>query len=171
MTGRTLRLIDEIIAHAEQRGLTQKKLAQRAGVSEAGLSRMKKRGSGQLEAIERLASAAGMRVVAQPNVSGAAVAPGVAVDSTHQQSQRFRDKYRSLVFSNSNAPDAVYMRRALLAPRFPMLLDAALEFGLPTLENEWATLKTEASREVTRASPSTDRILVTLRRGYEQASA
>ncbi|WP_158906697.1 helix-turn-helix transcriptional regulator [Burkholderia sp. L27(2015)] len=170
MTGRTLRLIDEIIAHAEQQGLTQKKLAQRAGISEAGLSRMKKRGSGQLEAIERLANAAGMHVVAQSYVS-AAVAPGVAVDSTHQQSRRFRDKYRSLVFSNSNAPDTVYMRRALLAPRFPMLLDAALEFGLPTLENEWATLKIEASREVTRASASTDRILMTLRRGYEQASA
>ncbi len=88
-----------------------------------------------------------------------------------QQSQRFRDKYRWLVFSNSSAPDAVYMRRALLAPRFPMLLDAALEFGLPTLEAEWAKLKIEVSKEVARALPETGRILVTLRRGYEQASA
>jgi len=62
-------VIDAIILHAKKtHGWSQRELAERAGLTQEGLSRTKKSG-GRLDTIERLAAAAGMRVIAIPDDS------------------------------------------------------------------------------------------------------
>lgn len=62
--------------------------------------------------------------------------------------QPFRDRYRSLVWSNPDADDSIYLRRALLQPTFQMLLDGAVEFGLPRLEQESEPLSVATLDEI-----------------------
>src|ERR1700730_4730489 len=53
----------------------------------------------------------------------------------------FWKKYPGLVWSNRQAGDDVRIRAALMKPRFPVLLDIAVTFGLERLEQEWAILR------------------------------
>ena len=69
------------------------------------------------------------------------------------------------------APDEVWLRAALLHPRFEWLLAAALETGLPALFREWAALEIEGTEEARRAAPITRRILEHLEEGARRASA
>lgn len=55
-----------------------------------------------------------------------------------------------LVWSNPQASDAVHIRAALVRPRFHLLLDIAMEFGLPRLRAEWNILQTDDTPEVKR---------------------
>ena len=87
-----------------------------------------------------------------------------------ERHQTFREKYGvALAWSNSQASNDVLIRRALVAPRFQVLLDAALEFGIDKLSAEWALLREEGSSETLRAAPVTERILRHIREGYKQA--
>jgi hypothetical protein len=55
-------LIAQIVESAHTKGSNQKTLAARAGLTEETLSRMKKRGSGNITLVANLAKAAGMRL-------------------------------------------------------------------------------------------------------------
>jgi hypothetical protein len=85
-------------------------------------------------------------------------------------SQTFREKYKALVWSNPNASPEVFVRKALLRSDFSVLLDAAVEFGVPFLQEQWRVLVLENSNAVARASPVTTRMLGNLIYGYQQAS-
>ena len=54
-------LIARIVETAHAKGLNQKALATRGGITQEALSRMKKRGSGNFTLVARLARAAGTR--------------------------------------------------------------------------------------------------------------
>jgi transcriptional regulator with XRE-family HTH domain len=156
-------VVSDILAAAQAKKMGQRDLAAKAGLSAEGLSRLKKRGSARLNVIENLARAAGVRlsVVAEDTLRAPASPP--AVQTT------FRQKYRHLIWSDSKAPDILFVRRALLQPNFPMLLDATVEFGLPTIEREWDALEAEGTQEARLAAPITARILRHIRHGYEQS--
>lgn len=83
----------------------------------------------------------------------------------------FRTRHRSLVWSNPNASDATFIRHALLQPRFTVLLDGAVTFGMDVLNPEWNILLADDGEEVRRATPVTQRMLKNIQNGYEQATA
>jgi hypothetical protein len=76
-----------------------------------------------------------------------------------------------LVWSNPNASDSVWLRRALLRPRFEQLLEIAVEFGLARLWEEWQALQGEGLPEIERARPLVERILRHIEEGFARASA
>ena len=80
-------------------------------------------------------------------------------------------KHPGLVWSNPAADDAVYIRAALVRPRFGRILDIALEFGLDRVCAEWSELKRDDTREVARAREPVERILAHIRKGFELASS
>jgi hypothetical protein len=83
----------------------------------------------------------------------------------------FWSKHRGLVWSNPAASDSVYLRAALLRPRFRLLLDIALEFGIERLRSEWKELQTDNTREVVRAHAPVERILKHIEKGFALAAA
>jgi transcriptional regulator with XRE-family HTH domain len=190
----SLSILSDILRAAKARGLSQKTLAGRAGISEESLSRMKKRGSTRVDILSRLASAVGISIVSVSAGTAAALRPPVVGDSTaplasvvelrplHPPStidetpprsrapRSFRERHPELAWSNSKASDEVYIRGALLEPRFHTLLDAAKTFGLAQLDREWALLAAEASPQARRAAVTTERTLRNLHNGYEQAA-
>lgn len=155
-------LILQILASAQAAGLHQKALAEKTGIKEETISRIKKRGTGHFDIIAKLAQAAG-----SPLCLGSSVqAPRFAV-----KPKSFRDKYAvQLAWSNKRAPDEMLIRRALVKPGFVLLLDAAIEFGLEHLLTVWAQLVAEGSEEVMQAAPVTGRILQHIQHGYQQAT-
>ena len=154
-------LIDQIISAAHVRGLNQTALAARAGVPKETLSRAKKRGSAGLDIVRALARAAGVDLGIVPAAPSSRSAPAAT----------FRERHRLLAWSNPGASPAVLLRRALVAPEFGTLLDAALEFGVDEVIREWERLKSSGDPEAKRAAPITDRILRNIRHGYQQAAA
>jgi len=83
----------------------------------------------------------------------------------------FWKKHREVVWSNPAADDSVHMRAALVRPRFSLLLDIALEFGLERLRSEWTELQKDETREIERARPSVERILEHIEKGFAIADA
>ena len=83
----------------------------------------------------------------------------------------FWSKHRGLVWSNAAAGDSVHIRAALLRPRFHLLLDVALEFGLERLRMEWRELQTDNTQEVSRARGPVERILTHIEKGFALAAA
>lgn len=153
-------LIDQIISAAQARGINQTTLAARAGVPKETLSRAKKRGSAGLDMVQALARAAGVSIGIVPT----APSPRSALPT-------FRERNRLLAWSKPGASSTVLLRRALVAPEFSTLLDAALEFGVDAVVQEWESLKSSGDPEAKRAAPITDRILRNIRHGYQQAAA
>lgn len=158
-------LISQILAVARSRGINQKALAERIGVREETLSRMKKRGSARLSFVETLAEAAG--------VSLGLLTPGghPALSRPSSSSTSFQEKHRTLAWSNPKASRTLLLRRALVMPEFQTLLDASLEFGVGAVAAEWESLKTSGDPEVIRAQPITERLLRNIAHGYHQATA
>jgi len=155
-------IISRIVEVAHAKGFTQKTLAARAGITEETLSRMKKRGSGNLGLVSKLARAVGLRL---------GLVDSLAVPRRIQRHGSFRDKYAvALAWSNKDAPNDVLIRRALVRPRFQVLLDAAVEFGVDKLTAEWEHLKAEGSSEVMKVCATTDRILKHINDGYRQTT-
>ncbi len=155
-------IIAQIVETAHAKGLTQKTLAARAGITEETLSRMKKRGSGNLELVSNLASAVGLRLELVDSIGAA---------RRIRRHGSFRDKYAvALAWSNKSASDDVLIRQALIKPQFQMLLDAAVEFGVIRLITEWKRLKDERSLDVMKICATTDRILKHINDGYRQAT-
>ena len=176
-------LVAVILAEAAARGISQKSLAASAGIPEETLSRMKRKPSVRSEALERLAKCAGLRLALLPASSalkGEDLEP-VSIEKTLTRASGasvaapartgFRQKYRKLVWSNPEAPAEVFVRQALLKPDFSVLLDAATEFGLDFVDQQWTLLQAEASQAAMRAAPVTQRMLRNIRHGYEQAGA
>lgn len=155
-------ILTRIIDAAHQNGLTQKVLAQRANIAEETLSRAKKRGAIQSDTLERLAAVAGISIdiATRPRPQPVSLPPA-----------SFRERYRDLVWSNTNAPDETYIRQALLKPRFMTLLDAAIEFGVERIEREWQLLKEVPEPQVSRVAPITEHIIDNIHNGYRQATA
>jgi len=156
-------LIDKVIEIAKKRGMRQKELAAAAGIAPEVLSRAKKKHIPS--SLEKLAKAAGahLDVIATPATSQS--------QSKKPAAATFRERHRTLVWSNPNVGDDIYIQRALLRSEFSVLLDAALEFGLPKVESEWKTLARQGGDEVIRSRSTTERILKHIRHGYEQVTA
>ncbi len=74
-------------------------------------------------------------------------------------------RHPGLVWSNSNAPKEVYIRKALLNPRFGQLLKLAREFGLDSLKLEWSNLSAQLPDEAHRVEAEVARILRNMERG------
>lgn len=83
----------------------------------------------------------------------------------------FQHRHPGLVWSNAQAGDAVVIRAALLQPRFPVLLDACLEFGLGRVREEWAVLAGEAAPETRRVEAEVTRLLRHIEEGFADAQA
>jgi hypothetical protein len=81
---------------------------------------------------------------------------------TQESPLTLNKRHPGLVWSNTNAPREIYLRKALLNPRFGQLLKLAQEFGLESLKREWSLLRTqspEESNEVEGAASEVNRIL------------
>lgn len=155
-------LITEIIDFAHAQGISQKSLAARAGIAEETVSRAKKRGTAHLNVAESLAHAAGTKI--------GLVTPATA--RSRRCAMSFRDRYRvALAWSNMSVSNDTLVRRALVNPRFQVLLDAALEFGVDAVAAEWDRLKAEGDPDSTKVMDVTDRILGHIRDGYREAAA
>jgi len=83
----------------------------------------------------------------------------------------FWKRHRGLVWSNPAADDSVHIRAALVRPRFSLLLEVALEFGLERVRSEWTELQKDETREIARARPSVERILEHIEKGFTLAAA
>jgi hypothetical protein len=84
----------------------------------------------------------------------------------------FQKRHPGLVWSNSRAGDSVWIRAALMEPRFSTLLDACLEFGMERVRHEWAALKREPDdAEVAGIASEVDRILKNITEGFADAQA
>jgi hypothetical protein len=92
-------------------------------------------------------------------------------DATHTNIQTFRHKHKTLVWSNSKAPDRTLIMHALLRSEFAVVLDAAQAFGLDVLKQEWQILLAEGSAEVERVRERTEHILSNIEFGYRQAAS
>jgi hypothetical protein len=84
---------------------------------------------------------------------------------------KFWQKHCGLVWSNHDANDATHIRVALLRPRFSLLLEIALEFGLERVHREWLELQKDGTREVLRAREPVERILSNIEKGFSLATA
>ena len=92
--------------------------------------------------------------------------PDITLHLVSERHQEFWKKHPGLVWSNPEANDAVYIRAALLRPRFDRLLDIAVEFGLQRLRTEWSVLLIEDTPEAKRAHDSVERILINIEKGF-----
>lgn len=79
----------------------------------------------------------------------------------------FWAKHPGIVWSNRNASDAIYIRNALLRPKYHQLLEIAVHFGVARLEREWSVLLGHPLEDTTKVRKTVDRILSNIRRGYE----
>ncbi len=96
--------------------------------------------------------------------------PFVSLLLVSKPNVEFWQRHPALVWSNPAAGDAIRIRAALLCPRFSLLLDIAVEFGLDRLQQEWDFLQAEPTREVERARVPVQRILNNIEKGFASAS-
>ncbi|NDC39417.1 MAG: hypothetical protein EBZ48_15495 [Proteobacteria bacterium] len=68
-------------------------------------------------------------------------------------------RHPGLVWSNSRASKEIYLRKALLNPRFGQLLKLAQEFGIESLKQEWSLLKEQTPDDSGRVAAEVERIL------------
>jgi hypothetical protein len=85
--------------------------------------------------------------------------------------REFWRRHPGLVWSNPEADDATHIRAALVRPRFRVLLEIAVEFGLERLRGEWKDLCSAPTPEVVRATNAVERILANLEEGAARAAA
>jgi len=55
-------LLDQVLATAKAAGIDQRELAQRAGIRPETLSRLKRKGRGDLDTLDRMAQVVGLRL-------------------------------------------------------------------------------------------------------------
>lgn len=91
------------------------------------------------------------------------------VVSQIQPSASFASRHPELVWSNRQAEAPVWIRAALLKPRFHILLDAARCFGLDKVKEEWQVLVTENTLEASRVATDVDRMLRNIEWGFRNA--
>ena len=134
-------------------GLTQAETALKCGLSLSMLRRAESLGTIPLPQLLRLVDMIGCDLHLREK----------SLTTIPRQSENNLNKrHPGLVWSNSNAPREIYLRKALLNPRFGQLLKLAEEFGLESLKREWSLLRTqspEESNEVEGAASEVNRIL------------
>ncbi len=81
----------------------------------------------------------------------------------------FRLRHPGLVWSNSRASDTIWIRAALLRPRFHTILDACLEFGLDRVRDEWNAVVRENTAEPPRLASEVNRMLQHIAEGFADA--
>jgi hypothetical protein len=84
---------------------------------------------------------------------------------------KFWARHPGLVWSNPQAEDTVYIRAALVRPRFRQILEIIMEFGLERVKAEWAELCSEPDSEVDRARPIVCRIFKNIEEGIALAAS
>jgi hypothetical protein len=82
----------------------------------------------------------------------------------------FTASHRDLVWSRRDAEPVVYLRAALLSPRFHTVLDACRAFGFALVRSEWQALQREDSPESRRVAPQVDRMLHNIETGLQHAA-
>ena len=130
--------------------LTQAAAAEQSGLSLSMLRRAENHGSIPLQQLLRLANTIGCQL--HLDRAPAKLAPSAPDPCLNQQ-------HPGLVWSNSKAPKEIYLRKALLHPRFGQLLKLAKDFGLESLKDEWMNLTSEFPGETQRVEVEVTRIL------------
>ena len=131
-------------------GLTQAVAAAQSGLSLSMLRRAEAHGSIPLQQLLKLANTIGCQLhLDETPKTSPSDAPGSALNKRHP----------GLVWSNSTASKEIYIRKALLNPRFGQLLKLAKDFGLESLKDEWTILNGEFPSEAKRAEAEVTRIL------------
>lgn len=62
MLASLIQILDNIVAEGKRRGLTQKEICQKAGVSEITISRAKKQGDIRFSTLDKLAKSVGLQL-------------------------------------------------------------------------------------------------------------
>jgi transcriptional regulator with XRE-family HTH domain len=141
--------------------LTQAAAAEQSGLSISMLRRAESHGSIPLQQLLKLASTIGCKfhLDKTPLKLG-----GDAPQSDLNQ------RHPGLVWSNSKASKEIYIRKALLHPRFGQLLKLAKEFGLQSIKDEWRSLVSEFPIETQRVEVEVKRILRNMETAVEPTS-
>ena len=130
--------------------LTQAIAARKSGLSLSMLRRAESHGTIPLPQLLRLAQTIGYEIhlkeksIPSPSDRGDGNLPA---------------RHPGLVWSNSKAPKEIYLRKALLNPRFGQLLKLAEEFGIESLTREWSLLRDQVPDEAGRVAAEVERIL------------
>ena len=130
--------------------LTQAMAARKSGLSLSMLRRAESHGTIPLPQLLRLADMIGydlhLREKSSPQMP-------------RQSEANLNKRHPGLVWSNAKAPKEIYIRKALLNPRFGQLLKLAQEFGLEALRREWSFLNAQSPAESGRVASEVNRIL------------
>ena len=141
--------------------LTQEKAARKSGLSLSMLRRAESEGKIPLPHLLRLAETVGYQIQFREK-------PHTSSDSP--PTSDLNKRYPGLVWSNSKAPREVFIRKALLNPRFGQLLHLARDFGIATIQKEWEILRTQSPSESQRIAVEVNRILRNIESGFTQGS-
>lgn len=123
------KLLSEILASAKASGVNQRDLARASGRAPETVSRAKKRAAIELDTLEALASAAGLKLVLQPMH----VAASIACAESSLAAPEW-----GLAWSNKRASVKALVTNSLLRGSFTAVLEAVLEHGMPFVRNQWA---------------------------------
>jgi transcriptional regulator with XRE-family HTH domain len=137
--------------------LTQEKAARKSGLSLSMLRRAESDGKIPLSHLLRLADAIGLQIQLQEKP----LSPDHPTASVG-----LNKRYPGLVWSNSKAPKEVFIRKALLNPRFGQLLQLAKDFGIAAIQKEWRILCSQSPAESKRVADEVNRILRNMQAGF-----
>ncbi len=130
--------------------LTQAIAAKKSGLSLSMLRRAESHGTIPLPQLLRLAQTIGYEIHLKEK----------SIPSLSDRGDgNLPARHPGLVWSNSKAPKEIYLRKALLNPRFGQLLKLAEEFGIESLTREWSLLREQAPDEAGRVAAEVERIL------------
>lgn len=141
--------------------LTQEKAALKSGLSLSMLRRAESHGRIPLPHLLRLAETIGYQIQLREKP---------LFSRSNQTSLDLNKRYPGLVWSNSKAPKEIFIRKALLNPRFSQLLQLARDFGLAPIQKEWTILCTQSPSESQRVAVEVNRILRNMERGLTLGS-
>lgn len=156
-----VRLLKQVLVTAEEQGIGQAQLAERAGLKPETVSRAKKRSDMELGTLESLAGAVGLQVVLQPKTVSEPRQRARA-DATLAQ-PRF-----GLAWSNRHADESVLLRNALVQGRFEAIVESAAKDGMPFVKSELKRLLVSGNIS-TSAAAKVDAMLASIGRGFAQA--
>jgi hypothetical protein len=86
------------------------------------------------------------------------------------QNTAFWKAHPGLVWSNPDAADEVFIRAALMRPKFQTLLEIAVEFGLDRLHEEWRILCADPLVDTARVRENVERCLRHIALGSQDAA-
>jgi hypothetical protein len=154
----TTALLVQALDHATAMGLDQRTLALRSGLSQETISRAKKRGTMDSSTLEKILGSVGLELALRPRVD-------------LQTRPALRDPVRGLAWSNPQVSDEVLINKALLGGGFTVILQAAVEFGLPRIQAQWRALLAGQEAPGVRTRELVNEILDNIEQGFEHAAA